>query len=423
MKLLYGRAFLGSLLLLSCSHSAFAQFTQYRPPGDFKEQRESTDELLERSMQEARWRLGALLVDPWLSLRDAAYINEPEPFGSDVTATVGAGLRAYLPIGSQTTLAIHGLPEYNAYFENTERNQLNFSYGFGLFANFGRIGMEVSARQQERDDFFSNELNRRITSQISYGVVSLEVDLGRGASIFGAAEPRHYRFPESTDFLDQALLDQERDEDVFRAGLRLTLPRGLSIALGAEASEADFESETVDRSNSGVAPILQAHYDAHPFYFDLSLALRDLEPEPGSIFVRYNEPSGDFSLGWRTSPRWQLQLFGSSNLVYSLDTEWVYYQDDSIGLAAQIGLSSNTSFRVFYELGANDYTGNSSAPAREEDLNTIGGEVDIHLGRGIVMRLSARETRYTPISGGRRRNVTYIAMGLSFGSGSGSPWG
>ena len=82
MKLLYGRAFLGSLLLFSCSHSAFGQFTQYRPPGDFKEERESTDELLERSMQEARWRLGALLVDPWLSLRDVGYINEAEPFGS-----------------------------------------------------------------------------------------------------------------------------------------------------------------------------------------------------------------------------------------------------------------------------------------------------------------------------------------------------
>ena len=259
MKLLYGRAFLGSLLLFSCSHSAFGQFTQYRPPGDFKEERESTDELLERSMQEARWRLGALLVDPWLSLRDVGYINEAEPFGSDVTATVGVGLRAYLPIGNQTTLAIHGLPEYNAYFENTERNQLNFSYGLGLFSNFGRIGMEVSARQQERDDFFSNELNRRVTSQISYGVFSLEVDLGRGVSIFGAAEPRLYRFPESSDFLEQALLDQERDEAVFRAGFRLALPRGLSIALGAETSEADFDSETNDRSNSGIALILQAH--------------------------------------------------------------------------------------------------------------------------------------------------------------------
>ena len=423
MKLLYGRAFLGSLLLLSCSHSAFGQFTQYRPPGDFKEERESTDELLERSMQEARWRLGALLVDPWLSLRDVGYINEAEPFGSDVTATVGVGLRAYLPIGNQTTLAIHGLPEYNAYFENTERNQLNFSYGLGLFSNFGRIGMEVSARQQERDDFFSNELNRRVTSQISYGVVSLEVDLGRGVSIFGAAEPRRYRFPESSDFLELALLDQERDEAVFRAGFRLALPRGLSIALGAETSEADFDSETNDRSNSGIALILQAHYDAHPFYLDLNLALRDLDPEPGSLFVPFNEPSGDFSLAWRTSPRWQLQLFGRSNLVYSMDPEWVYYQDDSIGLAAQIGLSSNTSFRVFYELGANVYTGDSSAAAREEDLDTIGGEVNVHLGRGIVMRLSARETKYTPVSGGRRRSVTYITIGLSFGSGSGSPWG
>ena len=210
---------------------------------------------------------------------------------------------------------------------------------------------------------------------------------------------------------------------MFRAGFRLALPRGLSIALGAETSEADFDSETNDRSNSGIALILQAHYDAHPFYLDLNLALRDLDPEPGSLFVPFNEPSGDFSLAWRTSPRWQLQLFGRSNLVYSMDPEWVYYQDDSIGLAAQIGLSSNTSFRVFYELGANVYTGDSSAAAREEDLDTIGGEVNVHLGRGIVMRLSARETKYTPVSGGRRRSVTLLTMGLSFGSGSGSSWG
>lgn len=423
MRPLHRRALLGSLILFSCSSSAFGQFTQYRPPGEFKEQRESVDQTLERSMQEAQWRLGALLVDPWLALRDLGYIDEGEPFGSDVTATVGAGLRAYLPIGNPTTLALHALPEYNAYFENSERNRLNFSYGLGFFSNFGRIGLEVSARQEERDEFFSSELNLRLTSSIRYGVVSLEVDLSRGLSIFGAAEPRRYEFPGSTDDLGQARLDQERDERVFRAGFRLALPRGLSIALGAEASEADFDSEINNRSNSGVAPILQAHYDAHPFYFDFNLALRDLEPEPGSRFVLYREPSGDFSLAWRTSARWQLQLFGRSNLVYSIDPAWVYYQDDAVGIAAQIGLSSNTRIRIFYEQGLNDYTGNSGAPPRNEDLDTIGSAVNVHLGRGIVMRIGVLETDYNPVSGGLERSVTSITMGLSFGSEGLSPWG
>ena len=423
MKLLKGRVLFACLILSLCSQSAFCQFTQYRPPGDFEEQRESTDELLERSMQKARWRLGALLVDPWLSLRDLGYIEEVEPFGSDITATVGLGLRAYLPVGYSTTLAIHALPEYSAYVENSVRNELNFSYGLGLFSNFGRIGTEVSVRQQERDDFFSNESNRRITSQISYGVASLEADLGRGASLFFAAEPRRYRFPKTSDVLSQALLYQERDEHVFRAGFRLKLPRGLSIALGAEASEADFDSETYDRSNSGVAPILQAHYDAHPFYVDFNFALRDLEPVAGSLFVPYNEPSGDFGISWRTSPRWQLQVFGRRFLVYSLDPEWVYYQDDAIGLAAEIGLSSNAGFRIFYEKGANDYRAYSSVQPRNEDLDSIGGALSLDLGRGIVMRIRVRETQYTPVSGGLERRVTYIATGFTFGSGSGSPWG
>ncbi|MEE2777170.1 MAG: hypothetical protein VYE73_10485 [Acidobacteriota bacterium] len=387
------------------------------------ERRESIAETLERSMQEAQWRLGALLLDPYLSVRDIGYIDEGEPFGSDVTATAGVGLRGYLPIGNPTTVAIHALPEYSAYFDNSERNQLNFSYGVGLFSNYGRIGLELSARQEERDDFFSGELNRRVTNHIGYGVVSFEVDLGRGVSLFGAAEPRRYEYSEPIAALGVTFVDQERDEELLRAGFRLELPRGLSIALGVEDSAADFDSSTNDRSNSGVAPLLQFHYDAHPFYFDANLALRELEPEVGSRFVAYDEESGDFGFAWRTSPRWQLQVFGRSNLVYSLDPTWVYYQDDALGIAAELGLSSNTSVRLFYERGNNDYTGGESATTRNEDLDSVGGTVRVHFGRGIVLQASARETEYSAVDAGLNRSFATFTMGLTFGSKSGAPWG
>ena len=417
------RALLCATAIFLAAGSTRAQFQQYRPPGDFQPQRETMDALLERSMKDARWRLGPFLAHAWIGLRDFGYVDEGGTRGSDITATLGLGLRFYLPVGQQTTFTAHVLPEYSFWLDDSERNALAGRYGAGIFSNLGRIGLEASARQEENIDFFSNEINRRLNTLSRYGVLSLEVDLGRGVAVFGAAEPRRYEFPQQAEEVTEALESLVRDEQVYRASVRFELPHGFVLSLGAESSEADFDDVVFNRASSGVAPILQASYDGTSLFFRLNAALRDLDPEPGSVFIPYREPSGDFQLSWRFRPRWELQLFGESNLRYTVEQEWIYYQDDEIGVAGRISLSANTSFRLSYRVGVNDYVGDSSSRRREDDLETWGLDTSFHLGRGLVLGVGAYQTDYTPEFTGNDRRTISIRTGLSLGASTGSPWG
>ena len=94
-------------------------------------------------MGDAPWRLGAVRVQPWLGLRDVAYIDnvfgsadDPE---SDLTLTFGAGLKAYLPVGEKVVLAAHILPEYVWWRDNDQLSDWHYRYGAGGYVdNTGR---------------------------------------------------------------------------------------------------------------------------------------------------------------------------------------------------------------------------------------------------------------------------------------------
>ena len=106
--------------------TASAQFTQYTPAGTFNESRESTDLVLQRNIDEARWKAGRVLLDPWFGVRDIGYVSNVQGTGvSDYTATAGIGIRGWLPLSSEFTLAAHFLPEYVWWKNLTSRNRWN----------------------------------------------------------------------------------------------------------------------------------------------------------------------------------------------------------------------------------------------------------------------------------------------------------
>src|SRR6185436_16755606 len=92
------RVVLGILFLLA--GSAKGQFLLFTPPGGPEGRPETTKERLEREISEAPHHLGPVRIAPLVGFRDVAYVRDLFADGtrtrSDVTATVGAGLRAYL---------------------------------------------------------------------------------------------------------------------------------------------------------------------------------------------------------------------------------------------------------------------------------------------------------------------------------------
>ncbi len=419
---------LACLAAVVCAAPAAAQFRQFSPPGDFEERRESIQAVLERAIKGSRWKLGRTYLDPWLSLRDVAVVDNVRsqsagPKVTDLTATAGAGLRLYRPIGQELTFAAHALPEYVWWRDLDQRRRWNGRYGAGLFGNLGRTGLEISVRRIEDSEYFSREVEERVNSRYDNGFLSLEVELGGGVSLFGSGSVSRFRYlPQGEEALEDIdLLD--RDEQLYRIGIRFTFTDSLTAGVGVERSQVEFAKALADRSNSGDSPVLEIAYDGTRFDLRADLVYRDLEPEPESSFVPFQGLTGQAQLALRRAARAEVQLFADRDLVYTVDPGFVYFEDQGAGIAVRTSLGARASVRLFGERGRNDYlealTGRT---ARSEDYEAFGADLRVRLGRATLI-LSGSETSYESALPGADRTVRVVRGGLTFGRGGDSPWG
>ena len=137
------------LLWIPLCSRAEAQFVSYSAPGSFQGPSGSREAVFDREMQEAKWRFGRLLVDPWIGLRNVGYqdhltqvdgVITPQPGDvSDLTVTLGAGINTYMAIGSDFIWGTFVLPEYVWWQDLSERSRLNHRYGTGLSGNLGMV--------------------------------------------------------------------------------------------------------------------------------------------------------------------------------------------------------------------------------------------------------------------------------------------
>ena len=417
---------LSVFLVALLSAAGNAQFLQYQEPGEFGERTESTKEVLEEAIESARWRLGRAYLHPWFSLVDLSYIDNVGgqvaiAEESDVTATLGAGLRGYLPIGSDLFLAAHILPEYVWWNRLSGRNRLNGRYGLGLFGSVRGVGLELSVKRAERAQYFSRELEDRVNSLSQTVDFTLEAPVVGGMSFFVGGSARELRFEED----DRTLLgysNLDRDELAGRVGFRYQTSRGFSIGLGVESATSDFEEPAFNFSSSGLAPLLELHYDSPTQYLHLELANRELEARNGSSFPSYDGVTGEARLAWRLIPPLEVQLYANRNLAYSINVEAPYFEDTSVGIAAQISLGRLAGIRLFGETGELDFEDLSFERDRLDDFEAFGAELQLHFGR-INLFLGTRRTDYESNIPGLDRTVTVTTTGVSFGGRRVSEWG
>ncbi len=414
------------LMLGALAVPAGAQFDQYANPGQSGAPGRPIDEVIERALEEARWKAGPFYIDPWLALDEVAYVDNVTsetggPKVSDLTATAGAGLRAYVPFGNMT-LALHALPEYVWWQDLAERRRWNGRYGAGLFGAVGPVRLELSARRVDDASFVSREVEEKVNTRDEIGEAAVSVDVGRGVTVFGGASVRRVSFDADPGTGITGLDRLERDEELLEAGVEIPVFGGWTLGVGAESSTVDFQMPG-DRSNSGLSPFVRLEHDRGDASFAARLAWRDLEAEGGSRFVPYDGVTGKLRARWRSSSRLELELFGDRNLVYSTTDDWVYFEDTGFGAAVRLALSSRLNVRLFAENGSADYTGfEASAPARTDDYQTFGGHFEVRLGRA-RLTVGGSRTDYDSNLPGFDREVTVIRSGLRFGLGGASPWG
>ena len=363
-----------AVVLFLMAGPTVAQFVQYVPPGTFQERREDTEKILERNMDNARWKAGRVLFDPWFGLRNFGYVDNVQNSGaSDITATVGAGVRGWLPVGSEFTLSGHLLPEYVWWKDLDQCNRLNGRYGLGLFGNLGRAGMEFIASRVDDAEFFSREFEDRVNTRTDELGAKFELEIGGGFTGFASG------LLKSIDYLDvdqenlPSLAAVDRDEDIVRGGVSYRFPLGLELGGGFEYSKAEFEPGISDRSNSGTAPLIVLDFEGSSLRAQADVAFRSLSADGDSRFVDYDDVTGRYQLGWRTFGRLEFQLFGGNDLVYSFTDTWAYFEDTSIGVGLRAGINRGISGRIFFETGDNDYTPfDAGGINRVDDLRFLG---------------------------------------------------
>jgi hypothetical protein len=424
-SILSGRASLTLILCLvalSGADRAGAQsIFEYTPPGGPEEKPESRQQELEHQVETARYHLGPVRVAPWATLRDIAYVRSlftssgvEQP--ADVTATVGAGFRAYLPNGAKATWIAQVLPEYVWWQKEVERRQLNGRYFLGYAGYFNHLTVEVQAGRKQQQQIVTPEVPTPVSSRNDGGELLLELRLSHAFSLFTSAafNRQNNLVDDLRDPVTGALRLLDRDDRVERLGVRWHPERRWTVGVAGESTESDFVHEgTFDRSNSGTAPYFEVRFQGNRLAFEADAADRSLTARRGADFVPFHGVMGNVAvtLGGTTA-RNHLTFYANRNLIYSLSPLYPYLTDERLGAALAVTLGERTRGHLFVEGGHNDYTPFSPAtPRRREDASSYGGSLTLELRRSLRMGIEGVRSHFASNVPGESR--TYSSIGLT----------
>lgn len=396
------------LAMLGVAGEAEAQFLQYTPPGGPQEQPATRQEEMERQITEAQHHLGRIRIAPWASIHDAAYVQSlystegQATTPDDFTATVGAGFRAYLRNGPKAVWRAQLLPEYVWWGQQPERRQLNGRYTLGFHGFFNRLTLEVQGGREQQQRIVTPEVPEPVSARNDQGEILAEVELSHALFAFTAASVnRQENLVEEIDdptINSIALLD--REDRIARVGLRWQPREHWSVALGAERSETDFDSDVLDRSNAGTAPLAVFRYEGRRLGIGLDVASRSLEATGDSAFVPFDGVTGNAAVSLGQQTRLSGTFYANRNLLYSTSVDYAYLTDQRLGFVLNVGVRQRTQVRFFAETGTNDYTAylatpqRPEAPRREEDVTSFGASTTLRVGRRASVGLHAIRSKF-----------------------------
>ena len=389
---------------------------QYSAPGSSTPSDEMpSEQSLEENIEAAPWQTGGLRILPWAGFRDVALVRTQDPSGDetdDFTATVGAGVRAYLPVGGKLYWAAHALPEYVWWSDQDSKRRTNGRYGLGAFGYFNRLQVEASYRISETQRFFSNEVQELTTTQELVTRLGAEVKLGARLSVFARGE-RLEQENQEDDNPRFNLLD--RDEEGFVTGVRYRAPRGWMVGLGYEDISVDFVSGARNLSNTRTAPRLELLMDGNRIDVNLLLRAVEQEPESRSDFRPVDETVGNLDALWKLSERVAMLTYARRDVFYSLDADQSHYLGERFGGRLDFDLRKAV-LGAFVELGEDDYVPLGSQVPRLDDVTTFGAFLDFQFRDLFVLSIQLRETEYDSNFDNFDRDVTNLGLSVELGS-------
>jgi len=403
-------------LLASLAAPLVAQSTNYTVPGSLGRPLVDREEAVERAVEQARWRWGGLRVDPWLALRELAWVEERDLDGgttSDLTATAGAGLDLYLPVGPKSTLAAEIRPEYVWWRDDSDRSRLAGRYALGGFVFSNRLTLELVARSNDSDGIVTPELDRRVESLEQRLDADLEVRVWRRIALFarGSVASVEVGGDEPVPGLD--VLD--RDEDWWVGGVRLKLGDDVSVGVGAGRSQATFDSAGDARDTDGDTLYGDLRWVRPKLQVSLELFDTELQAASGSAFPGFDDLLYTGRVRWMPREAYAFAVYAQSSLAWSLGADGPYYVDERLGTEIGFRGGERIGLRAFYEQGDNTYAPAADGSRRVDDTSSYGAGLDLRVLRSLVLEVETRRTEVDSPLAGADREFSEIRAGLRFG--------
>ncbi len=378
-----------------------------------------TLQTLRDALANARWQAGPLRIDPWVGIRELSWVDnvfaQDGSTTSDFTATVGAGLRLFVPLGDSTIVAASALPEYTWWADLQDRRRLNGRYAAGVFTDANRLRFELEGRLEETQSIVTPQIEQRINQRLEQLRAQLELDVYRSLRLFVEASNRNFEnlLDEFPSELVPAFTALDREEDVVRAGVRFDVYDRLRVGLGAEDSDVTFDSRLFDVSNSGTAPVLELEWESDRLFFGLDLAWRDLEPIGTSGFVPYDDVTGDVTVTFDVSETLRWSVYGRRNLVYAIGSQFAYFEDDTLGTSLGIRLRDRMRLRLFAEAADHDYVvRDEQSGTRLDDVTQLGASFAFDATDAMTFILQSGLTDVDSSLDGFDRETNYISLSL-----------
>ena len=399
---------------------AAGQFRQYSSPGTLRQPLEDLKTSLDTAIEEARWDLGAIRVEPVFGLGDVIYVtdvfqDEEGQLQSDWTASVEAGFEAFLPAGQKTILYAQAVPRYTWWNKQSERRQLNGTYSAEAYGFFNRLTWELGLGLQQQLQFATPEVEQLTTVRNEQAVAGFELGLGRSFYWFNDWRLRKTRYNEGEpdDAGIAPFSRNDRDDEILRSGIRLRTRDDVSVGIGVALTDSEFQDPTFDRSNSGTSPFVEADYQRDDWFLYGEVYFLDLEPENESDFVAFSGVGGELGASWSPN-RVRYSFYYRRDLTYSLSEIYSYFTQDRYGIRVDFEVSRLATLGGFLETGVDDYeTIDVLALPREDDFNGWGLTLSMQLWERVDFDVGFRERDYESTIDQFDRSSTQIRVGLT----------
>lgn len=410
---------------LTSAGPAAAQSAQYTAAGLGAGTEPLDKEQLEQQMEAARWRLGPVRLAPYLGVRGLSWVQNvfaaEGDDTSDLTASLGAGLTAYLPTGPRLFWVAQAMPEYVLWADLAERRQVVGRYGVALHGDLNRLGFALEGRTVEEQTEVTSEEPEPAIGGVDHLGASLALRLTPRLSLTAGAgvEEIANRAGDPDDPRSPDFFRLDRREETARAGLRYAPGERFRLEAGVERHAIDFEGAARDLSSTGTSPYARLAVTGNQIRVAAEVVRRSFEPEPGSALPPTDATIGSLRLGFTPGWRFSVGLYGRRALLYSLSEAHSHFEEDRYGVEVGAPFGRRWTTRAFFEAGGNEYVAlGPGAPARSDDALAYGLEGTLKLREWLTYQFGYRRLEIDSNLPGLDRETESLLSTVSLTTGS-----